>query len=313
MSKIVVFGAGGFIGQHLVRALAAANTNEIVAFDRFSKYKDTNTKPFSEFPNVTAISGDFLNREEIATVLSGVDYVFHLISTTTPAVSDKDPFIDIDTNVRGSVQLFELCIQKGVKRVIFPSSGGAVYGDPVDGAFSETMVPLPLSPYGIGKLTVEHYLRYFKHTKGLDYIAYRIGNPYGPGQNIYGKQGIIPIFMHKFLIGEPVTFYGDGSMVRDYIYIEDLIRMITASYDQPHHYTEYNLGSGRGYSVQDIYNNMEACTNIKVAVNHLPVPATFVSRSILNIERFESEFGKQHFTSLRDGLESTWEYVKNLK
>lgn len=312
MSKIVVFGAGGFIGQHLVRSLAAKSDDEIVAFDRFSKYQAGAENPFAEINNVSIVVGDFFNRADVASVLNNANYVFHLVSSTNPAASNDNPFIDIDTDVRSTIELLQLCVEKGVKKVIFPSSGGTVYGDTDSDKIDELTVPTPRSPYGIGKLTIEHYLRYFKFKFGLDYIVYRVANPYGPGQNIFGKQGVIPIFMHKFLVGEPVTVYGDGSMVRDYVFVDDLIRMIVLSYSRDNQFSEYNLGSGSGTSVNDVLRHMEQCTGQSVSREHLAVPATFVQKSVLDISRFETEFGKQSFTDMDEGMRKTWGYVKQL-
>ncbi len=312
MTKSVVFGANGFIGQHLVKALAENEAMEVVAFDRFSKFKQGDTHPFTDYPNVSVVAGNFFNRDELTSVLDQATYVFHFISSTTPATSNKDPFIDIDTNVRGSIELFELCVEHGVKKVIFPSSGGTIYGDIESEKISETTVPIPRSPYGIGKLAIEQYLRYFKHSHGLDYIVYRIANPYGPGQNINGKQGVIPIFMNRFLHHEPITIYGDGSMIRDYLYIDDLIAMIMASYAKSNQFCEYNLGSGRGFSVNEIVSVIESCADFNVERQFVEVPPTFVQSSVLDMQRFISEFGDQTFTSLEKGIEKTWDYVKQL-
>lgn len=312
MSKLVVFGAGGFIGQHLVRKLAESQDNEIVAFDRFSRYKTEAGHPFSEYGNVQVVAGDFFNRDDVANVLEGAEYVFHFISSTNPASSNNDPFIDIDTNVRSTITLLELCVENKVKKVIFPSSGGTVYGDASVPIISEETVPRPRSPYAIGKLTIEHYLRYFKFTAGLDYVIYRIANPYGPGQNIYGKQGVVPIFMHKFLTREPLTVFGDGSMVRDYFYIDDLIAMIVRSYAADNKFDEYNLGSGKGHTVNELIETMEKCTGYSIERVEVDTPASFVHKSVLGIDRYNEEFGSIELTSLEDGIARTWEYVKTL-
>lgn len=312
MSKLIVLGAGGFIGQHLVRSLAQNRSDTIVAFDRFSKYKDDSELPFSELSNVKIVSGDFSNRDDVEQVLEGAEFVFHLISTTTPAASNKDPMIDIDTNVRNTITLLELCVEHGIKKIIFPSSGGTVYGDIAEASISEEVVPQPRSPYGIGKLTIEHYLRYFKFTHGLDYIVYRIANPYGPGQNIYGRQGAVPIFMHKFLKNEPITVFGDGSMVRDYFYIDDLIEMIVRSYAKDSTFAEYNLGSGKGHTVNELVESIEKCAGIKIDRNLAETPASFVHKSVLDISRYDNEFGAIELTDLEDGIGRTWDYVKEL-
>lgn len=312
MTKIVVFGADGFIGQNLVRALAAVSDNQILAFDRFADYQAGGEHQFTALTNVEVVAGNFFNRDEVANVLDDTQYVFHLISSTTPATSNSDPFIDIDTNVRSTIELLQLCVEKKVKKVIFPSSGGTVYGDIDSQAIDEDTVPAPRSPYGIGKLTIEHYLRYFNFTSGLEYIIYRIANPYGPGQNIYGKQGVIPIFMHKFLTHEPLTIFGDGSMIRDYIYIDDLIRMIVGSYDKDNKYQVYNLGSGNGETVNQIVSAIESCTGSPAERTSLETPPTYIHKSVLSIERFVEEFGIQPSVTIEDGISRTWDYVKSL-
>lgn len=312
MANIIVFGADGFIGKHLTRALAADERNSIIAFDRFADYANGEPHEFNSFTNITVKSGDFFNRNDVCSVLAGADYVFHLVSATNPASSINDPLIDIDLNLRASVDLFKACVDAGVKKVIFPSSGGTVYGDVSNPIISEDINAQPRSPYGIVKLAIEHYLRYFKSTFELDYVVYRIANPYGPGQNIYGKQGVIPIFMHKAISNEPIQIYGDGSMVRDYIYISDLIDMIVGSFVKENKYNEYNLGSGKGESIEEVVGAIEKCTGLNLQKDYQPAPASFVQKIVLDTKRFTDEFGIAPKISIEQGMEKTWEYVKGL-
>ncbi len=314
MSKIVIFGGNGFIGKHLVRALALeGHQNSIFVFDRFSSYENDGTKPFEELSNVTVVVGDFFNRDEVNKVLSDTDFVFHLIWTTNPATSQNDPFIDIDTNLRSSVELFELCVENNVKKVMFFSSGGAVYGNIDSNTIDEDDAPQPLSPYAISKLAVEHYLRYFKRTHGLDYMVYRVANPYGPGQNIQGKQGVIPIFMHKYNSKELITIFGNGLMTRDYLYIDDLVRMVVNSYKAKNRYETYNIGSGIGVTINELVRTIESHTGYSVKKNHVDAPSTYIENSVLNIERFVKEFGSRPAVGLQEGIKRTWDYVKELK
>jgi UDP-glucose 4-epimerase len=310
MSRIVVLGANGFIGKHLVRRLASDPANSICAFDRFPEYAAGKADAFHDLENVEITQGNFLNKADLSEALSGADYVFHMISTTNPAVSASDPYIDIDTNVRGSIMLFELCVQYGVKRVIFPSSGGTVYGDTTIESINEDVTPQPISPYGIGKLTIEHYLRYFERVHGLDYIVFRIANPYGPGQNVHGRQGVIPIFLNAVIENKPITIYGDGSMVRDYVYIGDLVEMINGIYDKPHRYNTYNIGSANGVSVNEIVSSIELSIGRKVHTESRPTPPTYVSRSILNMRRLGEEFGLRAEMTIQDGVARTWESLQ---
>ena len=312
MSKIVVFGANGFIGQHLVRKLADTPDHTIIAFDHFSAYRRGAANPFASYANVQLAVGDFFNRNAVAAALDGADYVFHLVTTTTPAASNDDPMIDIETNVRGSIELFELCAEHHVKKVIFFSSGGSVYGDIDSTAITEDTPPKPRSPYGIGKLTIEHFLRYFKFTHDLDYVVYRAANPYGPGQNVFGVQGVIPIFMRKFLRNEPLTIYGTGDMVRDYLYIDDLVHMVAESYAKPNQHEVYNIGSGQGKSVNEVIEAIEQCAGHSVDKEYAKVPTTFLQKNVLDTSRFMHEFGVRPETTLADGLQRTWDYVKSI-
>jgi UDP-glucose 4-epimerase len=313
VSRIVVLGGDGFIGRHLVAELAASPEDTIVAFDRFALYQGGANHPFSDYFNVQVLPGDFFNRDDVAAVLDKTDYVFHLVSTTNPATSIHDPLIDIDTNVRGTVELLQLCAAKGVRKLVFVSSGGTVYGNIDSDRIDESTLTAPLSPYAIGKLTIENYLRYFKFIAGLDYIVYRAANPYGPGQNILGKQGVVPIFMHNVLQRLPVTIFGDGSMVRDYFYIGDLTRMITSSYAKANQHDVYNLGSGQGTTVNQLVDVIERCAGYEVDKVYSPMPPTYVQRSVLNIDRFVTEFQVSSSTSLEDGVAQTWTHLSGLR
>jgi UDP-glucose 4-epimerase len=310
VSRIVILGGDGFIGRHLAVKLASSKKNRVAVFDRFSSYQLGNESFFSNFRNIELITGNFFNRAEVNQALSNVETVFHLVSTTNPATSLNDPLIDVDTNIRSSVELFELCIENKVKKVIFLSSGGTVYGDTDSDQINESTVPRPMSPYAIGKLTIEHYLRYFKSHYGLDYIVYRVANPYGPGQNLHGKQGVVPIFLNHAFNKEPITIFGDGSMVRDYLYISDLVDMISASYSKKNKFSEYNIGSGKGVSINELVKVIEATVGYRLQRKYLNIPDTYVNKIALDTSRFVKEFGLKPGTAIEQGIARTWDYVK---
>lgn len=310
MNKIIVFGGDGFIGRHLVDRLSESENNRITVFSRFSSYQIDDEHHFKDLNNVRIVVGNFFNRSDVSNALSDVDYVFHLISTTNPATSMDDPLIDIETNIKSSVDLLELCVEKKVKRVLFLSSGGAIYGDVNSSEINELSLPQPKSPYAIGKLTIEHYLRYFKSHHALDYIVYRVANPYGPGQNLHGKQGVIPIFLSHIYKKEPITVLGDGEMIRDYLYISDLIDMLTASYDKSHKFNEYNIGSGKGASINELIQIIERVIEYEVNKKYANIPDTYVRKIVLSIDRFVSEFEQKPKVSLEEGILRTWDYVR---
>ncbi|MBX4197081.1 NAD-dependent epimerase/dehydratase family protein [Candidatus Saccharibacteria bacterium] len=310
MSKIVVFGGDGFIGRHLTSRLASVETNQIVVFDRFSSYQIGENNFFSSHKNIDIVAGNFFNRAEVNQVLSQADIVFHLVSTTNPATSVNDPLIDVDTNIRSSIELFELCVENRVGKIIFLSSGGTVYGQTDSEKIDEETLTQPISPYAIGKLTIEHYLRYFKHHYGLDYLVYRVANPYGPGQNLHGKQGVIPIFLNLAFDKEPITIFGDGNMVRDYLYITDLVDMIVSSYNKNNRYDEYNIGSGRGVTVNELVEIIEKKAGYSLDKKTVDIPDTYVEKIVLDTTRFVSEFKLKPTISLKEGISKTWDYVR---
>lgn len=308
MAEAVVFGANGFIGSHLVDSLAERG-HEVRAFDRFSSTRQS----FHKSDAVEVFPGDYMNRADIKDAVSGAETVFHFISTTTPATAENDPAIDIETNVRMSVELLKQCVDAGVKKVVFASSGGAIYGNyENDGRYKETDPTLPISPYAIGKLAIESYLRYFDVKHGLESMTFRIANPYGERQPFHRKQGVIPIFLEHMQKGEPITILGDGSMTRDYIYAKDMTDMIADAYQQDNKEQVYNIGSGVGTSVTEILETAEAVTGIIPDVNHKPIPPTYIEHAVLDTNRFTAEFGAKPQTTLKIGMAATYNYIKEI-
>ena len=302
MARCLVLGGNGFIGSHIVDALAGAEYN-VRAFDRFSK------EPLFDAKNVEVFTGDFLNRADLVNALKNIEYVFHFISTTTPITAEDDPLIDVETNIRMSIELLQECVNARVKRVLFASTGGAIYGISKSSALNETQLPQPVSPYAIGKLTIEHYMRYFKLKHGLDSISYRISNPYGERQPLRRKQGVIPIFMEKLYRGESLTVLGDGSMIRDYIYVKDVAKIIADTFEADHGADVYNIGTGTGVSVNELIEKIEITSGKHAERQFIPKPDTFVQKIILDTSRFANEYGIGPTTSLEDGLKATWGYI----
>jgi UDP-glucose 4-epimerase len=301
VARCLVIGGNGFIGSHVVDSLAGRG-HQVTVFDRHRPGP-------SRFDSrgVETIHGDFLNAADVRASLEGQDVVLHFLSTTDPATAQSDPTIDIRTNITSSVQLFSACADAGISRVYFASSGGAIYGDQDRQVFAETDVTLPVSPYAIGKQTIESYLRYFRRTHGLESTSFRISNPYGPRQNPLKRQGVIPIFLRRVAEGAPLTVLGDGSMVRDYLYVGDLAEMIAEVVTIGPQHDLYNLGSGVGTTITELVETIREVTRRDVTVEHVARPPTFVDHVVLSVARFEAEFATRAATPLADGVRLTWE------
>lgn len=304
VARTVVIGANGFIGSHLVDILAAEG-HDVTAFGRFSS-------PVPKFSarGVRLVRGEFLNRADIDMLVRGADLVFHFLSTTTPATAESDPTLDIRTNVVQSVELLEACVTAGVGHVYFASTGGAIYGPQGKESYVETDRTEPVSPYAIGKLSIENYLRYFSVMHGLRSTALRISNPYGTRQPAHRRQGLIPIALRQIVEGKSIVRFGDGSMVRDYLYVEDLVRMIARMIEAPPIHPTYNLGSGVGHSVNEVLDSLRRVAGRDFGVIEQPVPATFVDRVVLDTSRFRGEFGQFDLTSLDEGVSRTYEEIR---
>jgi len=307
--KILVLGADGFIGSNLVRSFLRDEEYLIRAFDLF---KDGQTRNLKEVQDkIEIFPGNFLNRDDIKKALIGVDYVFHFISLTTPGSSMNDPLVDVDTNIRGTIVLLDECANAGVERVIFSSSGGAIYGNSSKGYFEEDDATNPISPYAISKLTIEKYLEYYKINRGLDYLILRYANPYGPGQNVVGSQGIIPIFLNLIRQEKPITIFGDGENVRDYIYIDDLINITKLLFKKRNQYNVYNVGSGGGTTINHVLGIIQNLIEKKIQVNKQPSRNVDVRRIVLDIKRVLNETKYVPSVSLKEGIIKTWEKMNS--
>ncbi|MDB5180425.1 MAG: hypothetical protein JWO54_183 [Candidatus Saccharibacteria bacterium] len=306
MSETLVLGANGFVGSHLVDALVADGHN-VRAFDRFGSKEPV----YDESENVEMFVGDYLNRGDLKEALEGIDHVFHFISTTTPITAENDPVVDIETNIRMSVELFQLCVEQKVKGVVFASTGGAIYGNSShQGPLRETDLAEPISPYGIGKLTIENYLRYFRSKHNLASTALRISNPYGERQPMHRKQGVIPIFLDNIYNDKPLTVFGDGSMIRDYIYVKDVAQISSAILSSGNLDPVYNLGSGQGSSINNLIDLSRKITGKDIDIEHREVPATFVNEVVLDNSRLTEKIGAFDFTDLEVGMRATYDYIK---
>jgi UDP-glucose 4-epimerase len=301
--KALVIGANGFLGSHLVDALGAAG-HEVRAFDRFSS-----GEPTFDTDGVDVVRGEFLSRGDIESAVRGQELVFHFLSSTSPATAENDPTLDIRTNVAQSVELLEACVAAGTGHFYFASTGGAIYGPQGRSPYLEDDHTLPVSPYAIGKLAIENYLRYFRRVHRLASTSFRISNPYGTRQRAHKRQGLIPIALRQIALGRAVERFGDGSMVRDYLFVEDLVAMIMRIVKADPQADTYNLGSGVGRSVTEIFEVLRRVTGQDFEIHERTVPPTFVDEVVLDTSRYRAEFGAIELTPLDEGVRRTYQEI----
>ena len=307
--KSLVIGGNGFIGNNLVNALLR-DGSQVRVFDRYpSRFQEPSA-------NVEYITGDLGNHGEVLDVVNEVDVVFHLAYTTLPHTSNEDPIYDIRTNVVDTVQLLQSCRKAEVKKFIFVSSGGTVYGAPQRLPIPEDHANDPICSYGITKLTIEKYLSLFQHLYGLEYVVARISNPYGELQNPAAKQGAVTVFLNNVLHEKPITIWGDGEVIRDYVYIGDAIDALIAAV----HYAPapgsprvFNVGAGRGYSLNQLVEAMRDVIEAKIEVVYTAGRPEDVPINVLDIKRAETFLKWHPKVDLRDGLSRTWTWLKSLQ
>lgn len=300
MKKVcLILGGAGFIGSHIADIL---KKNGYVArvFDCVDKLP-----PLLEDKSAELVQGDFFNFTQWDTLLKDVDYVFHSLSTTIPSTSDSDPVYDIQTNVIGNVRFLNEAVKHNIRKFIFSSSGGTIYGrKPVP--IAETSSTDPICSYAISKLSLEKYLHYFNYHYGLDYVSLRYGNVYGPGQNPSGMLGAITVFLAKMLKGETITVFGDGNIIRDYIYIDDIqqANLLVLQNETPGHI--YNVGTGIGTSINELIKMISQVTGLKAVVNRVPARKDDVPANVLDISLIKKDTGWEPGVTLKDGIARLW-------
>jgi len=304
--RILVLGGTGFIGSHIVDALLEAG-HVIKVLDRTLKYRN------DKFPqHVEYIQADFSDSLVLLEALTGIDAVIHLVSSTVPGTSNLDPIADIQSNLVNSVNLFKAMQQADVKRIIYFSSGGTVYGNPMQLPISESHSTHPISSYGIIKLAIENYL--FMHQKlyGLIPIVLRLSNPYGPRQGHLGAQGVVGTFLRQIMQNQPIKIWGDGSVIRDYIYIADAVSACLAAIDSEVQGV-FNVGSGAGYSLLDIIQAIEDCTQQKAQLIFEPKRGFDVKEVVLDCSLAKEKFNWLPKYSLVQGVGFHYEWLLNLE
>jgi len=307
MSNILITGANGFIGSHLVDLLAASTQHTIYAID-------LSPRVYEPFPDgVNYIQGDYRNSALVQQLLidRGIDVVFHLAWTTINETSVKKPIADLEQNLVPTVQLLEACCMANVKRFVFVSTGGAVYGIPESVPTAENHPTNPISAYGINKLSVEKYLQMYAHLYNLEYIIFRPSVPYGPRQNPLRRQGAVAVFIFRTLLGEPITIWGDGESLRDYFYIDDLSRALVAATSN-HVKTSrvINIAGMQGYTLNQLVAVIEDTLKISINVEYRDARKFDVPQLRLDTNIARRILNWQPEITLAEGIQKTANWIK---
>lgn len=308
--RALVTGGAGFIGSHVADALLADGWN-VTVLDDLSSGKREQVPSAAQF-----VQADIRSAEAHALVRDGkFDLLCHLAAQMDVRRSVADPSYDADVNVRGSLNLFEAVRTSGrATRVIFASTGGAVYGDFVEPPNLETYEKNPESPYGIAKFAVELYLAYYARVHGLDYIALRFANVFGPRQDPHGEAGVVAIFCQRIHAGQPLTVFGDGGQTRDYVYVGDVARAHVLAAKRatiPAGRVDergINLGTGRETSVIELAQALMRASGREATLQHAPARPGEQRRSVVSIAKAGQVLGWTPDVALETGLARTFEW-----
>ncbi len=303
--RALVLGGGGFIGSHLVTALLAQGAR-VRVLERPYRQR---TPALPEHPALEWQEGDFGNSQDIHHALEDVDTVFHLVSTTQPKSSNDDPAFDVSSNLLATLRLLDQ-LRARKATLVFVSSGGTVYGTPQYTPIPETHPTEPTCSYGIVKLAIEKYLALYRLLHGLDYRVLRLANPYGPGQEANRAQGVVGTFLSRVVQDEPIEVWGDGSVVRDYLYISDTIAALLQVAAYKGEERIFNIGSGGGHSVRDIIAAIERVTGKKAQARYTAARKFDVPVSVLDITRAQNALGWHPQVGLDQGLRLTHARLK---
>ncbi|CAH2902468.1 MAG: UDP-glucose 4-epimerase (EC [uncultured Paraburkholderia sp.] len=305
--RITVFGGGGFIGSTIVDRLLRDN-HEICVFER------PRVDPYREFnksEKVCWMTGDLTSVHDVTKAIDGSDVVVHLVSTTLPKSSNDDPIYDVQSNLVATLQLLNAMVAKNVRKMVFISSGGTVYGDPVYLPIDEKHPTNPKVSYGITKLAIEKYLLLYQYQYGIKANILRVANPYGERQRVETAQGAIGVFLDKALRQQAFEIWGDGTVTRDYLYIGDVAKAFARAVQYDGGESVFNISSGYGTSLNEIIVKIEAILGHSVERTYRSRRAFDVPASVLDNSLAKRELGWEPKVTLDAGIRITAAWLRS--
>jgi len=297
--KIVVTGGAGFIGSHIVDSLIK-NGHRVVIIDNLSTGRLVNVNRQAKFYEIDITSDKLFDIFDV----ERPDIVSHHAAQMNVRRSTDDPVYDAKTNIIGTINVLEACVRYNVNHFIFSSSGGVIYGEPKSLPAKETDPTLPISPYGIAKLTCEHYIRYYSSTYNMKSTIFRYGNVYGPRQNSAGEAGVVAIFIDLLLQSKSPVIYGNGTQTRDFIYISDIVKANDIVIDKGIDGI-FNIGSGIETTINEIYEKLTDILHTHIKPIYYQERTGEVKRICLDSSKFKDLTNYLPKIELKDGLKET--------
>lgn len=304
--RIVIFGGGGFIGSTIAdRLLMDGHALKIFERPRVQPYRK-----FKATEVVEWISGDLSSTHDVSDAIRGVDAVLHLVSTTLPKNSNDDPIYDVQSNVVSSLHILNAMVSHMVRNIVFISSAGTVYGNPIYLPIDEKHPTNPVVSYGITKLAIEKYLQMYEKLHGIKAITLRVANPYGERQRVETAQGAVGVFLHNAISGVPIEIWGDGSVTRDYIHVSD----VAAAFVKALHYTGtqrlFNVSSGVGTSLNELIGKLEIALGRTIERRYFPGRPFDVPVNVLSSELALHELNWKPTVSMQAGIARSIEWIR---
>lgn len=302
-SKVIVTGGAGFIGSHLVDRLISMDY-DVLVIDNLSSGSENNINKSAEFLKKDICDND------LDSVLGkySPSYIFHLAAQIDVRKSLENPIWDEGINIGGTLNLLEAAAKVKIRKIVFSSTGGAIYGEAKYA--DEEVLPIPLSPYGVSKLCCEHYLGVYFQWKNVPFTSLRYGNVYGPRQDPYGEAGVVAIFCNQLIKDEQPVLYGYGSMIRDYIHVSDVVEANIMAMDRGEGEI-YNIGTGKPTSVQELFLVLKDISGGNVEPELAEAREGEISEIYLNCEKATKELGWEPKVNLKEGLRETFKWFKS--
>jgi len=304
--RVLVLGGAGFIGSHIIDGLLDEPDVEVWSMDR-------SVERFRQTPvAVKCFRNEFGNRGAQEEIISqGIDTIIHLISSTIPASSNKDPVFDVQSNLIETIELLNLAVKYHVRRVVFVSSGGTIYGDQQQQPIPESASLWPLCSYGIVKSGIEKYMHMYHQLYGLETVSVRLANPFGPRQDPTRPLGSVSVFLYRYLNRQPIEIWGDGNTVRDYVYIEDVKRAVLKCVLADSPSPCYNIGSGRGVSLHGVLQAMRSI-GLDAEVRYFAPRQCDIRSVVLDCSRAHDELAWKAEVGFVEGVEKNYIWLRGM-